>query len=265
MQSFRSGRFFVSRQYTTFRFFSQCCVCKEQIVPPAVTIRKEDREEMFFRRNIEIPSGSRCCNKHTIDKRLLPDVFLSMIPHRFDYRIFSSQRILNIFESYRARLDGKKHLDFDEYTSLTDTDYVKLTGFTRVQHNQILSHIPSAALRNSTTQSARSALGYLLMKLKLGFSDSALSSITGVHSKRQISRIISSARVALAQHFVPVYLGLSHITRQDVINKHTSPIANRLLAEGRDPCILVLDGTYLYIQVSHIKYFKSTSLSLDIK
>ena len=103
------------------------------------------------------------------------------------------------------------------------------------------------------------------MKLKLGLSDSALSSNTGVDSKRQISRIISSARVALAQHFVPVYLGLSHITRQDVINKHTSPIANRLLAEGRDPCILVLDGTYLYIQVSHIKYFKSTSLSLDIK
>ena len=87
-------------------------------MPPAVTIRKEDSEEMFFRRNIEIPSGSRCCNKHTINKCLLTDVFLSMVPQRFDYRIFSPQRILNVFESYRARLNGKKHLDFDEYTAL---------------------------------------------------------------------------------------------------------------------------------------------------
>ena len=234
-------------------------------MPPAVTIRKEDRKEMFFRRNIEIPSGFRCCNKHTVDKRLLPDVFLSMIPHRLDYRLFSPQRISNIIESYRTRINGKKHLDFDEYTSLTDVDYVKLTGFTPAQHNQILSHIPSAVLKNSPKRSARSALGYLLMKLKLDLSDSALASITGVDSKRQISRIISNARVALAQHFVSVYLGLSHITRQDIINKHTSPIASRLLAEGRDSCILVLDGTYLYIQVSRTKYFKSTSHSLNFK
>ena len=101
------------------------------------------------------------------------------------------------------------------------------------------------------------------MKLKLCLSDSALASITGVNSKRQISCIISSARVALAQHFVFVYLGLSHITRQDIINKHTSSIVSRLLAEGRDSCILILDGTYLYIQVSYTKYFKSTSHFLN--
>ena len=103
------------------------------------------------------------------------------------------------------------------------------------------------------------------MKPKLGLSDSALPSITGVDSKRQISRIISRAQIAIAQHFVSVYLGLSHITRQDIINKHTSTIASRLLAEGRGSCILVLDGTYLYIQVSHTKYFKSTSYSLNFK
>ena len=120
-------------------------------MPPAVTIRKEDRKEMFFRRNIEIPSGSRCCNKRTIDKRLMPDVFLSMVPHRLDYRPFSPQRISNIIASYRTRINNKKHLDFDEYTSLTDTDYAKLTRFTGAQHNQILSHIPSAALKNSAT------------------------------------------------------------------------------------------------------------------
>ena len=213
------------------------------------TIREEDRKEMFVRRHIEIASGSRCCEVHTVNKRLLPEAFLSLVPHRMEYRLFSSQRLINFLQLYQTRLNCRKHLDFDECMSLTETDYVKLAGFTRAQHAQILSHIPSGAMRSSTTRSVQSALGYLLMKLKLGLSDSVLASMIGIESKRQMGRIISNVRAALVRHFVPSYLGLAHMTRQDVIDKHTSPIANRLLTEGRNPCILVLDGTYLYIQV----------------
>ena len=133
--------------------------------------------------------------------------------------------------------------------SLTDTDCVKLTGFTCTQRTQILSHIPPGTVKNSTTRSVRSALAYLLMKLKLGLSNSILASMVGIDSKRQMGRIISGVRMALTQHFVSRYLSLAHITRQDVINKHTSPIARRLLAEDRDQCILILDETYLCIQV----------------
>jgi hypothetical protein len=132
---------------------------------------------------------------------------------------------------------------------MTDADYTKLTGFTRAQHTRILSYVPSTALKNSANRSIRCALGCLLMKLKLGLSNSVLASMVGVYDKSQMSHIISSARVALAQHFVPNHLGLAHLTRQDVIDRHTSPIASRLLTEGRHPCILVLDGTYLFIQV----------------
>ena len=142
--------------------------------------------------------------------------------------------------------------------SLTDTDCVKLTGFTRTQHTQILSHIPPGAVKNSITRSVRSALAYLLMKLKLGLSNSILASMVDIDSKRQMGRIMSGVRMALTQHFVPRYLGLAHVIRQDVINKHTSPIASRLLAEDRDQCILVLDGTYLDIQVD----FRGNILSL---
>ncbi|CAF3921151.1 unnamed protein product [Rotaria magnacalcarata] len=50
---------------------SQCCVCKKQIVPSTVTIREADRTELFIRRHIDIPAGSRCCKLHTVDKRLI--------------------------------------------------------------------------------------------------------------------------------------------------------------------------------------------------
>ena len=62
---------------------------------------------------------------------------------------------------------------------------------------------------------------------------------------------------------MPHFLGLAHLTRQDVIDKHTSPIASRLLTEGRDPCILVLDGTYLYIQVRYIVVFLKLTVSFE--
>ena len=204
---------------------------------------------MFIRRHIEIPSGSRCCEVHTVNKHLLPEAFLSLIPHKMEYRLFSAQRLINVLQLYRTRLNCRKHLDFDGCMSLTDAYYVKLTGFTRAQHAQILSYIPSSAMKNPMTRLVRSALGYHLMKLKLSLSDSALASMIGIGSKRQMGRIISRVRAALVQHFVPSYLGLAHITRQDVIDKHTSPIASRLLTGGLNPCILMLDVTYLYIQV----------------
>ena len=228
-----------------------------------VTICEEDRKEMFLRRHVEIPSGSRCCEVHTINNRLLPEAFLSLVPHRMEYRFVSSQSLINVLQLYRTRLNCRKHLDFDECMPLTETDYVKLTGFTRAQHAQILSHIPSGAMRSSATRSVQSALGYLLMKLKLGLSDLVLASMVGIGSKRKTGRIFSNVRGALVRHFVPSYLGVAHIARQDVIDKHTSPIAIRLLTEGRHPCILALDGTYLYIQVGYTKNKLKLILSFE--
>ncbi|CAF5067922.1 unnamed protein product, partial [Rotaria sp. Silwood1] len=39
---------------------SQCCVCRVQLNPPTMTVKKEDRDNMFVKRNIVIPKGSRC-------------------------------------------------------------------------------------------------------------------------------------------------------------------------------------------------------------
>ena len=192
---------------------------------------------------------------HSIHRHLLPEAFLSIVSDKLENRLFSRRKLINLLQSYRTRLNSNTHVNFDDCMCFTDADYVKLTGFIRAQHTKILSHIPATALKNSATRSARSALAYLLMKLKLDLSNSILASMAGIDSKRQMSRIISSARVTLVQHFVPCYLDLAHLTRQDVINKHASPITSRLLTEGRNPRILVLDGTYLYIQVRYTEYF----------
>jgi hypothetical protein len=233
------------------------------MVPPTKVIGEDDRSEMFLRRHIDIPTGSRCCASHMIDNRLSYEAFSYLMPYKVENRVFSLKDLMGILESYRAKVNSRKHLDFNDYLSIPDSDYRILTGFTRAEHSRILSYIPPNALKNSMGRSARSALGYLLMKLKLGISDSVLAAMVGVSDKRRMGHIISSARDAVVQDFVPHYLGLRHLTRDDVIEKHTSPIASRLLTEGRNPCILVLDGTYLFIQVRYVSdsFLNERSLS----
>lgn len=79
--------------------------------------------------------------------------------------------------------------------------------------------------------------------------------------KRVVSRIINSARKAIIENFVPYNLGFGHVTRQEIIDRHTTTIAGELMCGGGgdDTAIIVIDGTYIYIQVR--KYFVILSLN----
>lgn len=49
---------------------------------------------------------------------------------------------------------------------------------------------------------------------------------------------------ALMQYFVPKYIGFDHISRDDVISKHTTTFARELLACGsNNTAIFLIDGT----------------------
>ena len=64
--------------------------------------------------------------------------------------------------------------------------------------------------------------------------------------------------------FVPSNLGFQHISRDDVKRKHTRTLARELLVADvtSDPAILVLDGTYVYIQKSANFSFQRRSFSM---
>ena len=77
-------------------------------------------------------------------------------------------------------------------------------------------------------------------------------------------RAIRSATKALKAKFVPDYLGFPHISRDEVIEHHTRPLARELFAKTmtENPAILVLDGTYIYVQKSKNFSFSKRSYSL---
>ncbi|CAC5371568.1 unnamed protein product [Mytilus coruscus] len=70
-------------------------------------------------------------------------------------------------------------------------------------------------------------------------------------SKDSIRKAISSARDAVKQYFTPKYLGFKHVSRENVIQNHTSPLAQTLFGDIKNTtAILVIDGTYIFIQKS---------------
>jgi len=75
-------------------------------------------------------------------------------------------------------------------------------------------------------------------------------------SRRTISKVIHSARIALMKCFVSMHLGLDHKTREDFITHHTRNMAKELFTEGADVAILVADGTYIYIEKSSSYAFR---------
>lgn len=64
--------------------------------------------------------------------------------------------------------------------------------------------------------------------------------------------------------FVPHNLGFNHITREEVIQNHTRQLARNLMTVDvtSNPAILVLDGTYVYIQKSSNFAFARRSYSI---
>ena len=82
-----------------------------------------------------------------------------------------------------------------------------------------------------------------------------------IEDKRSVSRIINSARQAIVQTFVPNNLDFGHVTRQHIIDRHTTTIARELLCGGDNTktAILVIDGTYLYIQARLSTFFIKAS------
>ena len=74
-----------------------------------------------------------------------------------------------------------------------------------------------------------------------------------LQDKRIVSKIIDNARQAILKTFVPYNLGFGHVSRQDVIDHHTTTIARELMnGGGSNAAIVVIDGTYIYIQVRKV-------------
>ena len=116
------------------------------------------------------------------------------------------------------------------------------------QFDEVVDAVSS--MRNSNIRSIRVAIAVFCAKMRLGLSNNILATLFHIQDKRTVSRIVHQVTDALLKHFVPHHLGFQHISRQTVLEQHQTAIANVLLTDNDQQVVVVMDGTYLYVQKS---------------
>ncbi|CAF3322404.1 unnamed protein product [Rotaria sp. Silwood2] len=225
-----------------------------------IEIDTELRVNCLLDHHIYIQENSRCCTSHLIDSRLSQKSIEIIKEKKLNESTITRDEMIKLFQDIKDEIRNKEKklnnekdrspLNFDDHEEpMSDQNYHVLTGLTRDQFSDLCSYVPPSSLRHTDVRTPRMAIAVLLVKLRLGLSHQALCTLFGLENKKQVTRILYSACSALAQYFVPKHLGFNHITRTDVIQKHTRPLAQQLLADN-DPnkSIIILDGTYVYIQ-----------------
>ena len=216
-----------------------------------MTVSREERYFFLFTRNVWIAEGARCCPEHLVDRRLTTEAANAIRPSSIRFQQLSSSDVqLLLSQSQMLHERSGKRLDFDDPRSLSNDEYRVLTSLSREDFDDLIKKISYSGIRNSSNRSIRTAVGVFLCKLRLGVSNRTLACLFQLSDKRLVCRIIDSARQAISQDFVPNNLGFNHITRREVIDHHTTTIARQLMCGGdSDTAIIVVDGTYIYIQV----------------
>ncbi|CAF3390049.1 unnamed protein product [Rotaria sp. Silwood2] len=241
---------------------NRCTICGDYFANSeysSLQIESYIRIRALIEHSILVMTPARCCTKH-ISNGYFTAAALQIIQKQEKTCEASSEELIDIFNVMKSELLPKlsiiegNHdvppLNFEDTTHLTSDNYYVLTGLNRKDFDNLCSCIPPASLRNTQNRTARVAVACLLMKLRLGISHQVLAALFSFPDKVTVSRVIHSARKALVAHFVPRFLGFQHISRREVIDWHTRPLAMELLSDQPDRAILILDGTYIYCQKS---------------
>ena len=238
-----------------------CFLCKKS-GPGLVVVPQHVRTEIFIHHNIVITGQSRCCPCHLDHdmRHFIPEAFSNF--KSIDHTFFNRTAIKEFLDKVRqlAITSTMKRMSFENLEIYSDTDMNNLTGLTREQF-QDLHCILKDQLRGTPVRTTATTTGIFLLKLKSGLSNSLLSTLFGI-SKSSIRRAVQTVRKLMMKHFVPQNLGFQHISRKDIIDNHTRTLAQSLLADSKDQAILVLDGTYIYINKSSNFQFQRRSYSI---
>lgn len=216
--------------------------------------------DIFINFGILVPVGARWCSFHLSGNFIKPSTYVHKSMFKKKSISMNSNEIMKLFDDIRKAANHNRRLSFDDHR-LTEEDYTPLLGISKDQFNDLNLHVPS--MRSSKERTVRNAIGIFLFKMKSGLSNGLIATLFEFKSRRKVAHIIQQARTALAKDFVPFNLGFSHLSRESLVNDHTTDIAKQLFSDPiSDTVILVMDGTYVFIQKSSAYRFQRLSYSM---
>lgn len=241
--------------HSTSKTHARCLVCKRP-GPKLLVLSSNARYNAFIETGTLIPAGTRCCPVHLNEDGDITSGSLEGVALA-DKSTLNRSTIVQLVNHMREVCrHSQDKIDFDR---INDPDCRNITGISREDFLNLFTHI-SDKIKGTPSRSPKTSLGLFLLKLKSGMSNKLLSTIFRI-SRSSIRRALATVRQALMRSFVPLYLGLESVTREEIIKSHTRALAKTLFDVGENELILVLDGTYIYIQKSQNFTFQRRSFS----
>lgn len=221
------------------------------------TIPKEARYQAFIKRRIFIPNGDRCCSQHLIKNKFFEDE-LSRLRIHSNYSVLSAKEVSTFLDLLSEKVEATLFKQIGDSTMPEE----KLKVYTGLSWENImeLSNLLTS-FKFSSSRNVIQALVIFLMKLRLGISNKMISSILQLEREQQVSDYCKQIIRSFEEDILPFHFGINSVSRQQLIQNHTTNISKALFNTTDDQLIIICDGTYIFHEKSTNNEYQRKSYS----
>lgn len=228
----------------------QCLVCRRQ--NNTQKLRLQARVDIFVKRNIYVPEKYCCCNEHLNGKGLLPRDIIDNF--RFINRpyILKGTELQSFLQAMRMEVIDSVTRTYENEETFTEEQFKAISPITKIDFNELYTYCDPVAVPGGHRYVYKKDLLCFLCKLRQGLSDSFLWVMFSYPSRQAVSLAIDTVRQSLMMRFVAENIGFGALTRQEYIERHVTPFANRLYNSTPEEqrAIVYNDCSYLNIEKS---------------
>lgn len=222
-------------------------------------ISESASKDLWISEEILVPSNSRACPKHFVDGKFTAEA-KEIIRTKAKQGVHMQPVDVGKWFKRLANESRGKIINVED-DKLTTEDFKLLFGISKENFEDMYATIKDH-LRMSRHRSPRNCLAIFLAKLRLGVSQRFLAYLFGVQTQRKVSSIISRVATLLMKFFVPLHLRPSEEQRDQLIENNRVALVDQLFGVEKGSAVLLLDGTYIFIQKSKNHKFQRKTYSL---
>ncbi|KAH9645953.1 hypothetical protein HF086_011415 [Spodoptera exigua] len=201
--------------------------------------------------NYYVPPFARVCEEH-----LLLNDFEILLSARNVSHDFNEAHIMDMMQILKT-VPQEERVDFENIETMDPNEVYFLTGRSFEQFNRMFVETPSLSRKSKRP---KTALAAYLVKLRTGEPNTRLADMIHI-SRTTLEREMKTARDCIKEEFTPLHLGWDHITREQVLRRNLFIPQTLFGNQEQNKCIIILDGTYVYIQKSSNFLFQRLTYS----
>lgn len=230
-----------------------CLICNERNGIHRMTLNC--RIDIFLKRNIYIPEGTRCCLDHLNNDGFMLDVLLGGLRYFDRPIILRGPELRSFLQCLRELAVNGVQKRYENENNFSDDEFEALSPISKEQFNELFTYCERVPVPNHPhvhRYVSKKDLLCFLCKLRQGLSDEFLRVVFSYSSRQAVSMMIATVRQSLMARFVPENIGFQAIPRDQFIERHVTEFANALYNPEPDRRIAILyeDCTYLDVEKS---------------